>query len=84
MSFCKIERLKNDFDLCLRNISSNFSAVHNLYELVLRQQRVEAEEESEDKVEDPMKVVKKKLEKVKQHHFPTCSQFSLIDQSMKP
>jgi hypothetical protein len=43
--------------------SSNSRAVRNLHQLVLRQQKVEKEEEI-DEVEDPIKRVRQQLDKV--------------------
>ncbi len=45
--------------------SSNSRAVRNLHQLVLRQQKVEKEEEI-DEVEDPIKRVRQQLDKVKE------------------
>lgn len=45
--------------------SHNFRAVRNLYQLVLRQQKAEQDEET-DEVEDPIKRVRQQLDKVKE------------------
>lgn len=53
-----------------------FRAVRNLHQLVLRQQKVEKEEEV-DEVEDPIKRVRQQLEKVN-HDFIYSNRYILL------
>jgi len=56
------------FIFFLNIFSHDFRAVRNLHQLVLRQQKVEKEEEI-DEVEDPIKRVRQQLDKVKEFFY---------------
>lgn len=61
MLFCKRSLSIISFVHCL---FSHCRAVRNLYQLVLRQQKIDKEEDTEE-IEDPIKRVRQQLEKVR-------------------